>query len=243
MLASLLWGLSQLAMGESPTVPLDKAPIDTQDLVSLQKGAQLFMNYCVGCHQLKYVRYNGLGEGLGMLDAKGQLLSDAIQENLNFAGDKVTDSILNAMHKAKPENWFGIAPPDLSLAARIRGVDWLYTYLRSFYKDERKIWGVNNLVFPDVSMPHVLANLQGIQVPVYKEGDPSIIERLELKKPGKLSVSEYDATVAHIVNFLNYVGEPFQEDRKRLGVWVLLFLGVFFVFATLLKKEYWKDVH
>lgn len=199
--------------------PLEKAHIDLTDLPSLQRGAKLFMNYCSGCHSLKYIRYNTMAKDIGIVDAKGQVLDNAVKENLVFSGEKITDPILTSMTKADAANWFGIPPPDLSLIARARGVNWLYTYLRSFYIDKTKPWGVNNRVFPDVAMPDVLINL---------------------KK--QLSPKEFDTAMNDLVNFLAYVAEPMQLERERLGVWVLLFLGVFLIFAALLKREYWKDV-
>lgn len=236
--------LSTTLFAEEHAVKLEKANIDPTDVVSLQMGAKTFMNYCAGCHSLQYVRYNALGKGIGIVDEKGNLLEDAIKENLIFGNGKITDTIARRMPAASAESWFGIVPPDLSLSARVRSINWLYTYLKSFYRDNSKPWGVNNLVYPDVAMPHVLVNLQGVQVPVYKKGsDNKIIESLILEKPGTQSAAEYDQTIKHLVNFLGYVAEPIQQERKRLGVWVLLFLGVFFVFATLLKKEYWKDIH
>lgn len=211
--------LSQGLYASEQKYPLEKAPIDSTDLASLQRGAKLFMNYCVGCHSLKYIRYNSMAAGIGIVDSRGKVMDKAVQENLIFSGAKITDPILSGMHKTEGANWFGMAPPDLSLVARSRGVDWLYTYLRSFYKDNKKQWGVNNRVYPDVAMPDVLYNLQQTMTP-----------------------KEYDQAVADIVNFLSYVGEPIRETRKRIGIWVLLFLGILFIFAVLLKREYWKDV-
>lgn len=199
--------------------PLTKAPIDPSDLASLQRGAKLFMNYCVGCHSLKYIRYNNMAIGIGVVDSQGKLIEQAVKDNLIFSGAKITDPILTAMSKQDAANWFGMAPPDLSLVARSRGVDWLYSYLLAFYPDDKKPWGVNNHVFPDVAMPHVLNNLQQ-----------------------SLTPEEYKLAVADIVNFLFYVGEPNQQIRKRIGIWVLLFLSILFIFAVLLKREYWKDV-
>lgn len=201
------------------TYPLDKAPIDPTDLVSLQRGAKLFMNYCSGCHSLKYMRYNNMAKGIGIVDSQGKVMEQAVKDNLIFSGAKLNDPILTAMSKPEGVNWFGVAPPDLSLVARSRGVDWLYSYLRAFYLDDKKPWGVNNHVFPDVAMPHVLYDLQK-----------------------SLTVEEYNLAIADIVNFLFYVGEPIRETRKHMGIWVLLFLGILFIFAVLLKREYWKDV-
>jgi len=215
----------KVVLAEEFEAPLEKAKIDLTDFPSLQRGAQLFMNYCSGCHSLQYVRYNTLAEGIGIQDKDGKVLADIIKENLIFSDDKITDTIKTAMTKEEGAKWFGVAPPDLSLVARSRGSDWLYTYLRSFYPDPKRPWGVNNRVFKDVAMPYVLANLEA---------------RYRTEKEGQ---QKFDAAVLDLVNFLQYVGEPMQLVRKRLGIWVLLFLGVFFVFANLLKREYWKDVH
>jgi ubiquinol-cytochrome c reductase cytochrome c1 subunit len=227
-----LWGFivllsfaSSLLQAEESSVPLDKANIDVTDLPSLQRGAKIFMNYCAGCHSLKFVRYNSLGEGIGIVDASGVLLEEAIKKNLMFVGDKITDTIQRSMTNEEGAKWFGIDPPDLSLVARSRGPDWLYTYLRSFYLDPKRPWGVNNTVFPDVAMPDALYYFR---------------LQFQHEKGGQ---EKYDQAVLDLVNFLTYVGEPVQLIRKRIGIWVLLFLGVFFVFAYLLKREYWKDVH
>jgi len=217
--------------------PISTVSIDLTDLPALQRGAQLFMNHCSGCHGLKYERYETLAKDLGIVDIDGKVLEDLIKKDLMFVGEKMSDPIRTAMTKEDGANWFGVAPPDLSLVARSRGADWLYSYLRSFYRDEKRPWGVNNLVFPDVGMPHVLLELQGMQVKTDDHNAP-----LKLIHPGQLTPAQYDQAIHDLVNFLVYVGEPMQETRKRVGVWVLLFLGVFFIFALLLKKEYWKDV-
>lgn len=217
---------------------LDKVAIDLSDKPALQRGAQLFMNHCAGCHSLKYIRYQTLAQDLGIVDMEGKVLDEVVKKNLMFVGEKLTDAITVNMTKSDGANWFGVAPPDLSLVARSRGANWLYTYLRSFYQDDKKPWGVNNLVFPDVAMPHVLLELQGLQVRTDDAAAP-----LKMTRPGRLTAVAYDNAIKDLVNFLVYVGEPVQETRKHLGVWVLLFLGVFFIFAFLLKKEYWKDVH
>lgn len=208
------------ASDEKTPVVLDKAHIDITDSASLQRGAQLFMNYCSGCHSLKYVRYDGMAKDIAIVDDKGNVLEKMVKDNLVFTGEKITDSMVIAMSPLDASRWFGLPPPDLSLVARARGADWLYTYLRSFYPDPKKPWGVNNYLFPDVAMPHVLDELQN-----------------------KLTKPEFDASVRDLVNFLVLMGEPKQRERERLGVWVLLFLGVFFVFCWLLKREYWKDIH
>jgi ubiquinol-cytochrome c reductase cytochrome c1 subunit len=236
---------SGVAIGSGGGLALEKAPINLTDQASLQRGAKTYMNYCLGCHGIKYMRYDGLATGIGITDEEGKILSDVVKENLMFVGNKLTDSINTVMPSAQAESWFGTKPPDLSLVARSRGVDWLYSYMKTFYKDPSKPWGVNNLVFPDVGMPHVLLSLQGVQVPKYtkSESGEQIVESLHLQTAGTLSVDEYDRTVADLVNFLSYVGEPVQLERKRLGGWVLVFLGIFLMFSYLLKREYWKDIH
>ena len=227
-------------MAAESLIQLQKAPIDPTDLASLQRGARTYVNTCYGCHALKFMRYNSLAKGIGITDESGEVLADVVKANLLFVGDKITDPMNTAMPKDQSAGWFGIAPPDLSLVTRSRGVDWVYTYMKTFYADPEKTWGVNNLVFPDVGMPHVLVGLQGVQKPVY-QGEQVV--GLELVEQGTLSEEEYNATITDLVNFLAYVGEPIKLERERLGVWVLLFLGVLLVFSYLLKREYWKDVH
>lgn len=226
------------AAGAGPK--LDKANIDLRDTASLQRGARLFVNYCLGCHSASFMRYSRIGRDLELSD-------EVLKSNLMFTTDKVGDVMETAMRAQDAKNWFGVAPPDLSVIARARGVDWLYTYLRGFYVDESRPFGVNNTVFPDVGMPHVLGELQGWQKPVYAEGQgegaTKVVERLELAKPGTMTPAEYDNAVRDLVNFLAYMGEPAKLERQRIGIWVMVFLAVFFVVAYLLKKEYWKDVH
>ena len=224
-IAGILFSIGMNVCADEVEVPLDKVHIDHSDLPSLQRGARLFMNYCSGCHSLKYMRYSTLSEGIGILDASGHILENVVKENLMFTGDKITDPIKTAMTKEEGAAWFGVSPPDLSLVSRSRGVNWLYTYLRSFYPDDKKPWGVNNKVFPDVAMPDVLVNFR---------------TRLLAEPDGH---AKFDASIVDLVNFLSYVGEPMQLKRQRIGVWVMLFLGIFFIFAWLLKREYWKDVH
>lgn len=237
----------------SEGVHLDHVKNDLCDKASLQRGAGLYMNYCAGCHSLQYVRFKDVAKDIGIVDKKGNVLEKLVNQNLNFITDKPTSPITTALPKQEGAKWFGVAPPDLSLVSRSRGKDWLYTYLRSFYVDPKRPWGVNNLVFPDVGMPHILLNLQGVQVPVYRKVsvkddsgnnvEKQVVDHLELKKPGSLTKEEYDKAVTDLVNFLDYVGEPHKLERKRLGVWVILFLVIFTLFAYLLKREYWKDVH
>jgi ubiquinol-cytochrome c reductase cytochrome c1 subunit len=221
---------------------LDHADIDLSDQASLQRGAKYFMNYCLSCHSAKYQRYNRMAKDLGLTETE-------VKENLMFTTDKIGDGMNIAMDPGMAADWFGTAPPDLSVIARARGVDWLYTYFRSFYLDDSRPFGVNNTVFPDVGMPHVLWELQGSQRIIYREEEDAaghtheVFDHFEPATPGLLSEEEYDQVARDLTAFLSYVGEPIQMERKRLGVWVLLFIAVFFVFSYLLKKEYWKDVH
>lgn len=227
-------------------VKLDRAPIDERDLISLQRGAQVFMNYCLNCHSASYMRYNRLEE-LG-------LTAKQIRDNLVLTEAKVGDLMKTAMATMDAKEWFGTLPPDLTVIARSRssqagsGADWLYTYLRTFYRDPARPTGWNNTVFGDVAMPHVLWQLQGEQVLKTEErtlpgGGKQQVQRLVLEKPGTLTPVEYDRLVADLVNYLVYMGEPAKRLRIELGVYTLLALGVLFVLAYALKKEYWKDVH
>lgn len=214
----------------------DDANIDVTDTASLQRGAKYFVNYCMGCHSLKFQRYNRLAQDLGLTETE-------VKENLMYTTDNIGDTMTIAMDPKEAEKWFGVVPPDLSVLIRARGVDYIYTYLRSFYVDEKRPFGVNNLVFPDVGMPNVLWQLQGTQKAVVKEVDGEHVTELELAKPGTLSTEEFDGVARDLTAFLSYVGEPVQAKRRAMGKWVLLFIGVFFVLAYLLKKEYWKDIH
>jgi ubiquinol-cytochrome c reductase cytochrome c1 subunit len=218
---------------------LDHSPNDVRDLVSLQAGARTFVNYCQGCHGAQYMRLNRLTE-IGLTEAQ-------IRENLMFTVDKVGETMRTSMPAKEAKGWFGVAPPDLSVVARSRGADWLYTYLRSFYRDPKTQTGWNNVVFPNVAMPHALWTLQGERgLEVEKVKDLAGHERLEYRwtqlSPGALSQVEYDAATRDLVNFLVYVGEPAAAKRKAIGILALFALGVLFVFAYLLKKEFWKDV-
>ncbi len=232
---------SSLAMAAGPTVPLDKAPINLHDKASLQSGARTFQNYCLGCHQMQYQRYSRTFRDLDIPDDVGM-------ENLMFTGEKVGDHITNNMALKDGEKWFGAAPPDLTNVARVRGPDWLYTYLRSFYADPSRPFGVNNDVFPMVGMPHVLQELQGVPYKAYEtrlvDGEQKeVYVGLRTDGTGELSPEEYDKVVADLVNYLEYVGEPTKLEARALGVKVMIFLVIFFIFTYLLKKEYWKDVH
>ena len=241
IIAFLLAAVPVLGTAAGGGVHLDDADIDLSDQASLQRGARLFVNYCLSCHSAKFQRYNRMGKDLGLTE-------DEVKENLMFTTDKIGETMTIAMSPADAEKWFGTAPPDLSVTARSRGVDWIYTYLRSFYVDESRPFGVNNVVFPDVGMPHVLWKLQGMQKAVMKEVDgKQVIAKLEAvggpAGQGEMTPKQFDAAMRDLTAFLSYVGEPIQMERQRLGIWVLLFIAVFFVLAYLLKKEYWKDVH
>jgi ubiquinol-cytochrome c reductase cytochrome c1 subunit len=196
----------------------------------------MFVNYCLNCHSANVMRYSRM-EDLGLTE-------DQIKDNLLFAAEKPGETMKVAMSKADGKAWFGATPPDLSVIARSRGADWLYTYLRGFYRDDTRATGWNNTVFDKVGMPHVMWNLQGEMAPVYKkEGEHEVIDRLELAKPGSVTLAEYDAMVGDLVNYLVWMGEPAQLQRKQLGLIVLAFLAFFFVVAYYLKKEFWKDIH
>ena len=226
--------MSQAAASEEK---FDRAPIDPRDAVSIQRGAQVFVNYCLSCHSAEAMRYNRLEE-LG-------LTKQQIQDNLLFAAEKVGDTMAVAMRRGDAKTWFGIAPPDLSVIARARGADWLYTYLRTFYRDDSRETGWNNLTFSNVGMPHVLYELQGqpvLKAHAGQEGE-SGAQTLVLATPGKLSPHDYDKLTADLVNYLVFMSEPARETRIQIGYAVLIFLGVLFVPVYLLKKEYWKDVH
>lgn len=239
ILAWTLPGLSHAADGHS--VHLDKARYDLSDKASLQRGARLYMNYCLGCHQMQYQRYLRTADDLG-------IPHDLMEKNLVFTGAKIGDHIRNAMPAEQAAAWFGKIPPDLTLEARVRGADWIYTYLRSFYEDESRPFGVNNEVFKDVGMPHVLQPLQGVPRKTYEtrlvDGEEKqVYVGIKADGTGELSEEAYDKAVLDLVNFLVYTGEPMRPLAEQLGWKVLVFLAIFFVLAYLLKKEYWRDVH
>jgi len=222
-----------LALASGATLHLDKAPDVQGDKAALQSGAKTFINYCMNCHGLSYARYNRLTE-LGLSEQQ-------VKDNLLFTAEKIGEPMLVAARPVEQKQWFGAAPPDLSLIARSRaseagsGADWLYTYLRSFYRDDKRPTGWNNTVFENVGMPHVLWETQGQQI-LNKD------HKLELAVPGKLSAAEYDKQVAELVGFLVWVAEPGAAFRKQLGIGVLGFLVVLFAVAYPMKKAYWKDV-
>lgn len=224
------------AAGAAKLMSMD---VDLSDRTSLQRGAKLFINYCFSCHSAAYMRYNRMGEDLGIDEP-------VLKTNFMFGTDKVGDLMKISMRKADAIRFFGVAPPDLSVIARSRGPDWLYTYFKTFYVDESRPFGVNNLVFKDVGMPHVFWQLQGEQRLVVKDSEKHHspgFEDLELVTPGALTEQEYDRSVRDLVNFLVYLGEPVKLKRTRIGVWVMLYLFILAIITYFLKKEYWRDVH
>jgi ubiquinol-cytochrome c reductase cytochrome c1 subunit len=252
MLAWLLL-VAPLAAAAAEGARLDRLPadVDPNDPASLQRGAQVYVNYCIGCHSAGYMRYNRL-QDLGLSEQQ-------IRDNLIFTGAKVGELMKTAMDPRDSKEWFGAPPPDLSVIARSRsshagsGADWLYSYLRGFYRDPARPTGWNNTIFPNVGMPHVLWQLQGEQalktevrtIPLGTKGDVIKFEeqKLVIEKAGSMKPADYDRMVADLVNFLSYVGEPARQRRTDLGIWVLAVLGVFVVLSYLIKKEYWKDLH
>jgi ubiquinol-cytochrome c reductase cytochrome c1 subunit len=251
LLAAVSCAVAMPAFASEGGAPLDRFPKERlTDVSALQNGAKLFVNYCLNCHSASVVRYNRLTDSaVGLNEAQ-------IKENLLFATDKVGDTMTVALQAKSAKEWFGAAPPDLSLVARSRasgagsGADYLYTYMRTFYRDDTKATGWNNLVFPSVAMPHVLWELQGQQRAVFVERpDPhdakksiQAFDRFESISAGSLSKTEYDAAVADLVAYLQWMGEPAQNQRVRIGVWVLLFLGLFTLIAWRLNAAFWKDV-
>jgi len=251
LLCAALPGAGLASGGEH--VKLDAVKIDLSDKASLQRGARTFVNYCLSCHSASYMRYNRMGEDLGISD-------ELVKENLMFAADKTGELMKTAMPREDAMKWFGTAPPDLSLVARSRGPNWFYTYMRSFYRDDKSPSGWDNTVFPNVAMPHVLHDVQGLQRAVYriekhetesvKDGkkvkkvtEEKVFDHFEIEKPGSMTPQQYDESIRDLTNFMVYVGEPAKLVRYRIGIVVLVFMAIFLVVAYLLKKEYWKDVH
>ena len=228
--------ISSLSFAASGSIPLKPVLIDLNNKGSLQRGAQIYVNNCLGCHTLKYQRYVKFIDHLS-------LSKEAIENNLIFTTDKngqptkIGSLILNSVNPDSAKEAFGVMPPDLTLIARSRGPEWLYTFLTSFYKDETRPLGVNNALYPNVSMPHVLSWMEGLKKPVNLEKD-----QYEYVVEGTMTDKEYKKSITDLVNFLTYVSEPAQLDRYRIGFWVILFLAIFSFIAFLLKIEYWKDV-
>jgi ubiquinol-cytochrome c reductase cytochrome c1 subunit len=233
------------AQAQETGIPWDKAPNKTNDLASLQNGAKLFVNYCLNCHSAAFMRYNRL-QDLGITEQQ-------IKDNLLFPTDKVGDTMKANIDPRQAKEWFGAVPPDLTLVARSRaghggtGADYLYTYLRTFYRDDTKATGWNNLAFPSVAMPHVLWELQGERRPIYEKmevhgEEEEVFKGWEQITPGTMTPLQYDEAVGDLVNYLQWMAEPAQNTRVRVGVWVLLFLVMAVVFTWRLNAAYWKDV-
>ena len=239
-LVTFLLAFAGAAFANEGGTPLDRAPVDLHDRESLQRGAAIFVNHCLNCHSAGVMRYGRL-QDVGLTEAQ-------IKDNLMFTTDKVGDTMVASMDPKVAKAAFGIVPPDLSLIARSRSPDWLYTYMRSFYRDPASKTGWNNTAFPNVAMPHVLWEMQGPQVMEVTErtdrnsGDTVTHRKLVAERPGQMSAAEYDRYVGDLVNYLAYMAEPSQGDRKLWGTLVLFFLAGFFILAYLLKHEYWKDV-
>jgi ubiquinol-cytochrome c reductase cytochrome c1 subunit len=247
VLFTLAFGGAAHAAG--PKVPLEAANANVGDRASLQRGAALFMNYCASCHSAQYIRYSRIAEDLGLTE-------EQVMTSLNFTGAKFGEVVKVSMDPADATQWFGAAPPDLSLTARAKhgGADWIYTYLKSFYVDESRPIGWNNPVLPGASMPHVLWELQGVQRVVTEpkaadapcpkgEVGGACLVKFEIVQPGLMDEAAYDRAIRDITNFMVYIAEPAALKREAYGPWVILFLAFFTFIAWLLKREYWRDVH
>lgn len=243
-MALLLAGLALSGSAAAEHVQLMNFDADTANLASLQRGARDFMNYCSGCHSMKHLRYNRMARDLGIPE-------DLLKKNLMFTSEKVGDHILAAIPSAQAGQWFGQPPPDLTVTARQRGADWIYSYLQSFYLDPTRPTGVNNTVLPNASMPHVLWELQGWQKRTEKKKDEAAAEgegehhapEFELAAAGSLSPEDYARWVGDLTNFMAYAAEPGKQERQSLGVKVIAYLLVLLLLCYLLKREYWTDVH
>lgn len=236
---------------------LDRFPGDPSDKPSLQRGAQTFVNYCFGCHSLQYQRYQRTADDLGIPEA-------LFAEHLITTDAKIGDHIKSSMNPEVAKHWFGIAPPDLTMVTRVRSVDWVYSYLKAFYTDVSRPFGVNNKVFPNVGMPHALLELQGVPELGCRQVTRTADNGGEMRDPlipgkvvtatqcnfinvqadtGSMNAEEYDLVVTDLVNFLDYVGEPTRKDRERIGVFVLLYLAILLILTYMLNREYWRDIH
>ncbi|MCS5563619.1 cytochrome c1 [Marinobacter sp.] len=236
-----------LGFAAGSAVQLDHIETDHTNKASLQRGAALFTNYCMGCHSMEYARYKRVSDDL-------EIPAELYEENLIFTGAKIGELMKNSMNKDMAADWFGAPPPDLTLETRLRGESWVYSYLRGFYKDESRPLGVNNVVFANVGMPHVMVGLQGLCAVEPKIGVDASVEPLsgninnadvcpEYAIEGSMSAAEFDQAMYDLTNFMSYMGDPIRVERERLGIFVLIFVAIFFVFAYLLNREYWKDVH
>lgn len=238
--ASISFAAASAFASGGADVHLDTAPINLKDTASLQRGAKVFINYCLNCHNAQFMRYSHLTQ-IGLTEQQ-------IKENLLFTTDKFGDNMISALDPVDAKDWFGGVPPDLTLSARVRGSDWLYTYMRGFYRDDEAPSGWNNTVFKNVAMPHVLHDLQGTQAMVKvgerrgHDGKMEPIMKPAVERAGSLSPAEYDRYVADLVNYMTYMAEPARTQRMQLGVLVLFFLVIAFFVTLWLKHEYWKDV-
>lgn len=217
---------------------LDKANVDLNDTASLQRGARIFVNFCLSCHSASYMRYQRMADDLG-------IPVDVVERDMMFAGDKIGDLMITTMSRDDARDWFGVAPPDLSLTARSRGADYIYTYMRSFYLDEDSPSGWNNTLFPNVAMPHAMYEWQGNQRAYFvtDEDGNEVFDRFELEKQARLTPDEYDAAMRDLTNFMVYLAEPAKLVRYKIGFWVTIFLLLMVGLTYALKKEYWRDVH
>ena len=238
-------GLSGAALAAGPSIPYDQAPKRTNDMAALQNGAKLFVNYCLNCHSAAFMRYNRLRD-IGLNDKQ-------IAENLTFTTDKIGDTMKANISPADAKAWFGKVPPDLTLVARSRssragpGSDYIYTLLRTYYRDETKPTGWNNKAYPNIGMPNPLWQLQGEQAPVYEKvmshgQEVEVLKGWTQTKPGTMTPAEYDQAVGDLVAYLQWMAEPAQNSRVRIGVWVLIFLAAFTVVAWRLNAVFWKDI-
>lgn len=241
VLTMLMLALMVPAVNAAGGARLMHMDVDLSNEASLQRGARIVANYCMGCHSAEYMRYNRMGEDLGISE-------EVLEENFIFGDAKIGETMTIAMDKSDAVRYWGVLPPDLSVIARSRGADYLYTYFKTFYLDESRPFGVNNLVLKNASMPHVLWDLQGMQaLEKVARGDgihhTPTFEDLKLVTPGTQTPEEYDQTIKDLVNYLVYISEPVQLERKKIGIWVMLYLLLFAGVTYLLKKEYWRDVH
>lgn len=219
--------------------------VNIHDKASLQRGAKLYLNYCSGCHSLKFMHYQQLAQGIGIVDSSDRVLTQIVKENLIFDNAKLSDVIQTALPTDSAKQWFGKVPPDLSVIVRAKGAAWVYTYLRSFYRDANQVWGVNNLLIPNVAMPNVLSPLQGVQIPVYNNikaapTDMAAIDHLVLIEKGRLSAAQFNSSLTDLVNFLAYVSEPAAQEREKIGLWVILYLVIMTILLFCLYKTYRK---
>jgi len=242
---SVVLGMTLPAFAATDSIPWDKAPNKLNDLSALQNGAKIFVNYCLNCHAAAYMRFNRLKD-IGLTEKQ-------IKDNLLFTTDKVGDTMKISMDAKQGKDWFGGNPPDLTLIARSRsgsggtGADYIYTYLRTYYRDDSKATGWNNLAYPNVGMPHVLWELQGQRRPVFEDvvqhgHTTQALKGWEQVSPGKMTPREYDEAMGDLVNYLQWMAEPNQNSRVQIGVWVMLFLLIFMVIAWRLNASYWKDI-